>query len=125
MMALRKAGNLSTLTPDQLQAQCEELCFQRPPVKAYNVLIEGLEILYEAGIDGNVLASKRLVHLAEEATQAATGFEKSKYMGVNRMEVLIAAETLFEAAVNGNMEGYKRLVHLTEEVIQAAGDKDL
>jgi hypothetical protein len=70
-MTPRKAGNLSTLTPEQLQARCEHLCFQRPKVTAYNAVIDGLDILYEATMEGNTEASKRLVHLAEEVIQVA------------------------------------------------------
>jgi len=124
-MAPHGAGNLSTLTPEELQAKCEELCFMRPPARAFNVLVEGVEILYEAGTNGNMEAFKWMEHLAKEATAAAKDFERAKTAEIDCSDVNIAAETLFQAAVNGNMEAYKRLVQLAEEAIQAAGDKNL
>ena len=124
-MARPKAVSLSTLNPEELQARCEELCFERPPVRAYNALIYGLDILHDIGVNGNLEPFKRIEHLAEEATRAGADFEKAKTNETNHFDVIIAGETLFEAAVNGNMEAYKRLVRLADEAIQAAADKDL
>lgn len=128
-MLPHKAGNLSTLTPEQLQARCEDVCLEEPKVRAYNAVSVAAAILYEAALAGNTKASKRLLLLAKEILQA-TGWEKI-YLKSPRPHAMaynvlvVGADVLYGAILEGNPEASKPLAHFAEEAIRAAGDKDL
>jgi hypothetical protein len=126
-MAPHKAVSLSTLTLEQLQARYGDLWFEKPKIRAYNVVVEAVDVLYEAAVEGNAEASKRLRRFAEEITWAVADAGLSLLttdLGSHHASIL-AVDTLYEAIADADTEVSKPLARLAEQAIQAAGDKDL
>jgi hypothetical protein len=52
-------------------SQIEKACFEERKAKAYNLVVIGIDILFEAAVDGNEEAGRRLEAIAEQVIQAA------------------------------------------------------
>lgn len=52
-------------------SRIERACFEERKLKAYNLIIIGTDLLYEAAVDGNEEATKRLECMADQVIQAA------------------------------------------------------
>jgi hypothetical protein len=52
-------------------SRIEKACFEEPELKAYNLIVIGIDLLYEAAADGSAQALERLECIAEQVVQAA------------------------------------------------------